>query len=458
MKDGENVMTDEYFDKLLKSALMEAELEEESRETDMGIPAMPASLSKSIEALINEDKLSGKFHSGDEDGTAEFTGPRLVTKEEALPENVIRLVPKAEIGSEASHRPMAMARAKAVDRDEDEKQKPKRAGVISIFGRSIDMRRLPAVAAFVIVAGAAIYGGSGLLTGGGGEASVEMAMADAELGIEETMAAGSRSRKAEGSQEASGDSVSEASLRSAEDGAASPEAAAVPEAASFKVADPYLSEEVMEEEAEVGIGPGGALAEASAAGSAAPSGAEAMQDTGTSVNAASAMTEDSTSSGTNMAETAAETAAGAAEEKAADTDGGTMTGIANPMKEVASISDIEAELAISMQEPKGASELRYYVIGGSVGEISYTSASGYDCTYRASRDAKEDISGIYYELKDKEELEINGSMAELAFADETAEKRSALIKWELDGVSYSLYMEGCSDRDSAVAEASGLIP
>ena len=92
-------------------------------------------------------------------------------------------------------------------------------------------------------------------------------------------------------------------------------------------------------------------------------------------------------------------------------------------------------------------------------QIDYTDTDGRSCTYRASAGEGQDISGIYYELRDEEELDIEGVSVSLGFADisEPETASAALLEWSMDGSSYSLWIEGCESRDEASAEASELI-
>ena len=50
-------------------------------------------------------------------------------------------------------------------------------------------------------------------------------------------------------------------------------------------------------------------------------------------------------------------------------------------------------------------------------------------------------------------MDVDGVEVELGFADISEDVRAALLSWEQDGCSYSLFMEGCSDRDMALSEA-----
>ena len=131
--------------------------------------------------------------------------------------------------------------------------------------------------------------------------------------------------------------------------------------------------------------------------------------------------------------------------------------VANPMQEVAAPSDIEAELGVIMKAPEDAEDLRCYVISGRIGQLSYSLPDGTACTYRGAAGTSEDISGVYYDIYEEETVDVDGIEVELGFADISEDVRAALLRWEQDGCSYSLFMEGCSDRDMALSEAEELI-
>ncbi len=131
--------------------------------------------------------------------------------------------------------------------------------------------------------------------------------------------------------------------------------------------------------------------------------------------------------------------------------------VANPMQEVAAPSDIEAELGVIMKAPEDVEDLRCYVISGRIGQLSYSLSDGTACTYRGTAGVSEDISGVYYDIYEEETVDVDGVEVKLGFADISEDVRAALLSWEQDGCSYSLFMEGCSDRDVALSEAEELI-
>ena len=132
-------------------------------------------------------------------------------------------------------------------------------------------------------------------------------------------------------------------------------------------------------------------------------------------------------------------------------------GIANPMEDKDSADQIEAELGLSMDIYPEASVTGYYVISGSIGQISYVTADGISCTYRVGAQDLGDISGVYYDLYGEGSVETNGTSINLGMADISDGKKAILLSWTYEEGSYSLYMEGCGDRDRALEEAERLM-
>lgn len=405
----EKYMTEQGFDELLKAALMKSvKAETEDMESSSETPKMPDGLKTRIAELIRED--SARETAQEAQGTEDID-------------------------------------TKVIELDHFRKR-----------GFRFRPQSVAAAAAFVIVAGIAIYGGRSLvIESGSGTAAMDVAAAAA---VEETAAArripeevapdAAPMEKADALERAAAPAAMQENGAAAEgitedpgpeeDGAMDiseeAEAFMAPAAASYKAESPELSEE----------------ASGASAYQAAADGREAV---GTSMYQAAADGQEA--SGASAYQVAADSQEAAAAETQAAADAGVaQAAVPNPMAEKTSLSEIEAELSIDMSEPEGASDIRYYVIAGSTGQISYVSSEGYDCTYRAAKPAGADISGIYYELQDQEELEIEGVSLSLGFA-ETEAGASALLRWDLEDTSYSLYMEGCGDREAAIQEASKLL-
>lgn len=208
------------------------------------------------------------------------------------------------------------------------------------------------------------------------------------------------------------------------------------------------------------------MAEGAAEETAAARELEAMPETAAAAAdaapAPAALQESPESAGTFKMRTAdtEEAEIGVAPEAAANAQadaGPVAASVANPMQEVAAPSDIEDELGVIMEAPEDAEDLRCYVISGKIGQLSYSLSDGTVCTYRGAADVSEDISGVYYDIYEEETVDVDGIEVELGFADISEDVRAALLRWEQDGCSYSLFMEGCSDRDAALSEAEELI-
>lgn len=246
----------------------------------------------------------------------------------------------------------------------------------------------------------------------------------------------------------------EAASAPIEETAAAPEAAAEeagPMAAAYSLP--------MEEE---GIAPRAASAAAPEDGEAAGSSAKKADVEADSPAANAAAAPDMEADTASDMDESGEAAAGAMaplSKAASEQASPEAASIANPMKSMASEEELQSELGIRIAAPSDASDKSFYIIADTVAEIDYTDTDGRSCTYRASAGEGQDISGIYYELRDEEELDIEGVSVSLGFADisEAETASAALLEWSMEGSSYSLWIEGCESRDEAAAAVSELI-
>ncbi|MCF0109742.1 MAG: hypothetical protein HUJ57_06715 [Erysipelotrichaceae bacterium] len=91
------------------------------------------------------------------------------------------------------------------------------------------------------------------------------------------------------------------------------------------------------------------------------------------------------------------------------------TEVANPMKE-ATVEDINNLVGIEIKMPEGAEVTAAYIISDKVGEVRFT-LDGKDYTYRAAKGDEEDISGLYYDWKQNDDIHVNGHLGKLMGAE-----------------------------------------
>ena len=412
--DMDHKLIKEDFDSLLESALLlNVKKEQEREETDGAMagscPEMPESLRLKAAELIKEDSRK----------RAEAEDKKIVSLKavSAKTETV-----RTENQEEASGKSET---TKVFPEEQDHRQPESHGKILSLFGRRLSARALANAAAVLAVAGIAIYGAGGRLamrsesTGTVAEvAKVEAASAP----IEETAAA------PEAAAEEAGPMAAAYSLPMEEEGIA-------PRAAS--TAAP---------EDDAVTGPAAKMDDSGAAGP-------------TANGAAAPDMEADTASGVDKGGEAAAGAMAPLSKAASEEASPEAASIANPMKSMASEEELQTELGIRIAAPSDASDKSFYIITNKVAQIDYTDTDGRSCTYRASAGEGQDISGIYYELRDEEELDIEGVSVSLGFADisEPETASAALLEWSMEGSSYSLWIEGCESRDEAAAAVSELI-
>ena len=412
--DMDHKLIKEDFDSLLESALLLNVKKEQEREEKDGAltgscPEMPESLRLSLAELIKED---GRKRDEEEDKKIVSLKAVSAKTETVRTENQEEASGKSET-------------TKVVPEEQDHRQSESHGKILSLFGRRLSARALANAAAVLAVAGIAIYGAGGRL-----------AMRSESTGTVAEVA------------------KVEAASAPIEETAAAPEAAAEeagPMAAAYSLP--------MEEE---GIAPRAASAAAPEDGEAAGSSAKKADVEADSPAANAAAAPDMEADTASDMDESGEAAAGAMaplSKAASEQASPEAASIANPMKSMASEEELQSELGIRIAAPSDASDKSFYIIADTIAEIDYTDTDGRSCTYRASAGEGQDISGIYYELRDEEELDIEGVSVSLGFADisEAETASAALLEWSMEGSSYSLWIEGCESRDEASAEASELI-
>lgn len=401
--DMDHKLIKEDFDSLLESALLlnvkkEQEREEKDEALTGSCPEMPESLRLSLAELIKED---GRKRTEAEDKKIVSLKSVSAETEKVRTENHEETSGKAET-------------PKAAPEEQENRQSKNHGNILSLFGQRLSARALANAAAVLAVAGIAIYGAGGRL-----------AMRSESTGTVAEVA-----------------KIEAASAPLEETAAAAPEAAADeagPMAAAYSLP--------MEEE---GIAP-------RAASAAAP---EDDAVTGPAANAAAAPDmEADTASDMDEGGEAAAGAMAPLSKAASEEASPEAASVVNPMRSAASEEELETELGIRIAVPSDASDKSFCIIADTVAEIDYTDTDGRSCTYRASAGEGQDISGIYYELRDEEELDIEGVSVSLGFADisEAETASAALLEWSMEGSSYSLWIEGCENRDEAAAAVSELI-
>ena len=414
--DMDHKLIKEDFDSLLESALLLNVKKEQEREAKDGAltgscPEMPESLSLRVAELIKEDSRK----------RAEAEDKKIVPLKAISAETEKVRTENREEASGKAETP------KAAPEEQEHRQSESHGKILSLFGRRLSARALANAAAVLAVAGIAIYGAGGRL-----------AMRSESTGTVAEVA-----------------KTEAASAPIEETAAAAPEAAAADEAGPMAAAYSLP----MEEE---GIAPRAASA-AAPEDDAVTGPAAKMDDSGAvgpTANAAAAPDmEADTASDMDKGGEAAAGAMAPLSKAALEEASPEAASIANPMKSMASEEELQAELGIRIAVPSDASDKSFYIIADTVAEIDYTDTNGRSCTYRASAGEGQDISGIYYELRDEEELDIEGVSVSLGFADisEAETASAALLEWSMEGSSYSLWIEGCESRDEAAAAVSELI-
>ena len=116
--------------------------------------------------------------------------------------------------------------------------------------------------------------------------------------------------------------------------------------------------------------------------------------------------------------------------------------IANPMVETDEAGFVE-KTGISLKVPKGATNVKYFVIDNTLGEMRFT-LDGMEFTARAkSTAAFEDISGMYYTWDVEDDAKVDRCEAKCR-RHIGSDKTIDVICWfdAAPGISYSLSTEG----------------
>lgn len=107
--------------------------------------------------------------------------------------------------------------------------------------------------------------------------------------------------------------------------------------------------------------------------------------------------------------------------------------IANPMVEVDE-TELQNSLGVALSAPDGAENIKYFLIGGNLGEVQFD-YNGASYSYRAQKtDKLEDISGAYFTTPEA----VNSD----GVCTITVEKDGSLgtATWYADGFSYAICM------------------
>ena len=112
----------------------------------------------------------------------------------------------------------------------------------------------------------------------------------------------------------------------------------------------------------------------------------------------------------------------------------------NPMVEVDE-TELQNSLGVVLSAPEGAENIKYFLIGGNLGEVQFD-YNGAEYSYRAQKtDEFEDISGAYF--TNPEAVNSDG------VCTITVEKDGSLgtVIWYADGFSYAISMgEGAAAK------------
>ena len=126
-------------------------------------------------------------------------------------------------------------------------------------------------------------------------------------------------------------------------------------------------------------------------------------------------------------------------------DQGQTVGLPNPMVEVADSKAMEDQLGVGLGPVTNASDVKYYVISGEMGEMQCMLDST-KITARVKASAEyEDISGIYAEYDHSEEWTINGRQGNI-YDFTTDEGTTEVCLW-FDAVPGIMYCVTASAAD-----------
>ena len=112
----------------------------------------------------------------------------------------------------------------------------------------------------------------------------------------------------------------------------------------------------------------------------------------------------------------------------------------NPMVEVDE-TELQNSLGVVLSAPEGAENIKYFLIGGNLGEVQFD-YNGAEYSYRAQKtDEFEDISGVYFTTPETNDSDAGCTIAVMADGSLGA------AAWYADGFSYAVSMgEGATTK------------
>lgn len=115
------------------------------------------------------------------------------------------------------------------------------------------------------------------------------------------------------------------------------------------------------------------------------------------------------------------------------------TGLENPMKEYPTAEEMNEAIGVYLLPPEGAEETVFFAIADDLADIRFV-LDGKNYCLRAAAGSGEDISGIYETFeKDAISTCVDGTAYSACFDMKFIVDGGALIAWEMENVSYSLY-------------------
>ncbi len=120
--------------------------------------------------------------------------------------------------------------------------------------------------------------------------------------------------------------------------------------------------------------------------------------------------------------------------------------LVNPMKEFATAEEMNKAIDVYLLPPKGAEETVFSTIADYLADIRFV-LDGKNYCLRAAAGNDQDISGVYETFEqDAIGLCVDGTAYSACFDMKFIVDGGALVTWEMENVSYSLYAPDETER------------
>ena len=113
--------------------------------------------------------------------------------------------------------------------------------------------------------------------------------------------------------------------------------------------------------------------------------------------------------------------------------------VVNPMVK-SSYDEIRITFGVNFNIPENVSSPTYYIIGGDLAEINFYYADNTECTARIKKaEKREDISGMYYEWKNIEKIDVSECDGKLMMTKSDGKAIQVALWYDkYSGFTYSL--------------------